>query len=71
MTSLLRHACSAAQVEAMTPSRKHSSFLLAEAMGNAQHHDGVSGTEQQAVAEDYARSVCMPPGLEAHEGGRK
>jgi len=27
--------------------------LLEEAMGNGQHHDAVTGTEKQAVAEDY------------------
>lgn len=61
MTSKVIHTISLTvhiQVEVMS-SIGHSanSFLLAEAMGNAQHHDGVSGTERQAVVEDYARSV--------------
>lgn len=29
--------------------------LLREAMGVLQHHDAVTGTEKQHVAEDYAR----------------
>jgi len=32
--------------------------ILAEAMGVAQHHDGVSGTEKQAVAYDYAERLA-------------
>lgn len=30
---------------------------LREAMGVLQHHDGVSGTEKQHVANDYARQL--------------
>ncbi|KAK3085464.1 hypothetical protein FSP39_003781 [Pinctada imbricata] len=29
-------------------------YIMKEAMGVAQHHDAVSGTEKQAVADDYA-----------------
>lgn len=31
--------------------------MLREAMGVMQHHDAVSGTEKQAVAQDYARQL--------------
>ena len=31
--------------------------LLKEALGITQHHDAVSGTEKQHVAEDYARII--------------
>lgn len=31
--------------------------LLKEAMGIMQHHDAITGTEKQAVAQDYARLV--------------
>eukprot|EP00047_Mylnosiga_fluctuans_P023990 m.150634 g.150634 ORF g.150634 m.150634 type:complete len:975 (+) comp9747_c0_seq2:15-2939(+) len=34
-----------------------TSELLWEAMGLAQHHDAVSGTEKQHVADDYARHL--------------
>lgn len=33
-------------------------FFLDEAMGIAQHHDAVSGTEKQAVAYDYAQRLA-------------
>lgn len=33
------------------------SFCIAEAMGVAQHHDAVSGTEKQEVAFDYAQRL--------------
>lgn len=32
---------------------------LGEAMGLAQHHDAVSGTEKQQVAEDYAQRLAV------------
>eukprot|EP01137_Pigoraptor_chileana_P035462 Opistho-2@29507 len=35
------------------------SGVLAEAMGIAQHHDAVSGTEKQHVANDYARRLAV------------
>lgn len=35
------------------------SFLMREAMGVAQHHDAVSGTEQQHVAYDYAKRLAI------------
>ena len=34
---------------------KDSLNLLREAMGIMQHHDAVTGTEQQHVADDYSR----------------
>ena len=34
-----------------------SSELIGEAMGTVQHHDGVSGTEKQEVAFDYAQRL--------------
>lgn len=32
---------------------------LADAMGIAQHHDAVSGTEKQHVANDYAKRLSI------------
>lgn len=34
------------------------SFCSERAMGVAQHHDAVSGTEKQHVANDYARRLA-------------
>lgn len=31
--------------------------LLKEAMGIMQHHDAITGTEKQHVAQDYARII--------------
>lgn len=45
------------QLEIQAPSESASSFVLWEAMGLAQHHDAVSGTEKQHVAYDYARHL--------------
>jgi len=39
---------------------------LREAMGIMQHHDAVTGTEKQHVAEDYARTLAI--GLEDARG---
>jgi lysosomal alpha-mannosidase len=36
---------------------RNSLFVLSEAMGVAQHHDAVSGTEKQEVAFDYAQRL--------------
>ncbi|CAF1191139.1 unnamed protein product [Rotaria sordida] len=36
---------------------RNSIFYLSEAMGIAQHHDAVSGTEKQHVANDYAQRL--------------
>ena len=38
--------------------RKYS-VRLGEAMGIAQHHDAVSGTEKQHVADDYAQRLAQ------------
>ncbi len=32
-------------------------FIIDEALGIAQHHDAVSGTEKQEVAFDYAQRL--------------
>ncbi len=32
-------------------------YYIGEAMGLAQHHDAVSGTEKQHVANDYAQRL--------------
>lgn len=39
------------------PEVKGDLDVLREAMGVMQHHDAVSGTEKQAVAQDYARQL--------------
>ena len=41
---------------------RHSSNALEEAMAVAQHHDAVSGTERQHVADDYARRLHIGQG---------
>ena len=46
-------ACRQLEIQSPSPSNA-SSFLLWESMGIAQHHDAVSGTEKQHVADDYA-----------------
>ncbi|CAF3610103.1 unnamed protein product [Rotaria sp. Silwood1] len=38
---------------------RHAIFPLSEAMGVAQHHDAVSGTEKQHVANDYAQRLSQ------------
>lgn len=40
-------------------------MFVGEAMGVIQHHDAVSGTERQHVANDYAQRVAH--GLDAAE----
>ena len=45
-------------VHGMTPAGA-ASFGLREAMAVAQHHDSVSGTEQQHVAYDYAKRLSI------------
>ena len=37
----------------------HSSDTLRRAMGVAQHHDAVSGTSKQHVADDYAKRLAI------------
>ncbi|CAF4709512.1 unnamed protein product [Rotaria sp. Silwood1] len=44
---------------------RNSIFYLSEAMGVAQHHDAVSGTEKQEVAFDYAQRLAV--GIDAAE----
>ncbi|XP_043940666.1 lysosomal alpha-mannosidase [Protopterus annectens] len=41
------------------PYGKASSFVFREAMGVAQHHDAVTGTEKQHVADDYAKRLTV------------
>ncbi|PSN38670.1 Lysosomal alpha-mannosidase [Blattella germanica] len=58
------------QLEAMTQLQQvgeSSLDHLREAMGVLQHHDAISGTEKQAVAEDYAKTLSIAID-EAHQG---
>lgn len=43
------------------PAKKNgpSSDTLCRAMGVAQHHDAVSGTSKQHVADDYAKRLAI------------
>ncbi|XP_078285445.1 lysosomal alpha-mannosidase [Rhinoraja longicauda] len=41
------------------PYGEGNSFVLKRAMGVAQHHDAVSGTEKQHVADDYAKRLAQ------------
>ena len=43
------------------PAKKNgsSSDTLRRAMGVAQHHDAVSGTSKQHVADDYAKRLAI------------
>lgn len=36
-----------------------TTYSLGDALGIAQHHDAVSGTEQQHVANDYATRLAI------------
>jgi len=45
--------------EVVTKPSSVSSGYLAQAMGVAQHHDAVSGTEKQHVAFDYAKRISI------------
>lgn len=36
-----------------------TTYALGDALGIAQHHDAVSGTEQQHVANDYAKRLSI------------
>jgi lysosomal alpha-mannosidase len=48
------------QLNAFSKSQlRNSIFILSEAMGLAQHHDGVSGTEKQEVVFDYAQRLSI------------
>ncbi|CAF1300509.1 unnamed protein product [Adineta steineri] len=42
---------------------RNSIFVLSEAMGVAQHHDAVSGTEKQEVVFDYAQRLSVGLGV--------
>lgn len=44
-------------------------LTLGEAMGVAQHHDAVSGTEKQKVAFDYAQRLSR--GIDVAEVSRR
>ncbi len=44
-------------VSAFVRSIDWKSFWTGEAMGIVQHHDAVSGTEKQHVANDYAQRL--------------
>ncbi|XP_053388235.1 lysosomal alpha-mannosidase-like isoform X2 [Mercenaria mercenaria] len=67
-TNAFLQACKQLDALAMLEDIHNSTYniqILKEAMGVAQHHDAVSGTEKQAVADDYAmrlaygRSECQ------------
>ena len=45
--------------ELYSDSVRQSLFSLDDAMGIAQHHDAVSGTERQHVAKDYAKRLSI------------
>ncbi|XP_076898589.1 putative alpha-mannosidase At5g13980 [Bidens hawaiensis] len=51
----------ARQLEVMKGRNKtrHTTDALGDALGIAQHHDGVSGTSQQHVANDYAKRLSI------------
>ncbi|EFJ24866.1 hypothetical protein SELMODRAFT_100184 [Selaginella moellendorffii] len=50
----------ARQLEALTGKRDHpNTDNLWRALSVVQHHDGVSGTERQKVADDYARLLAI------------
>lgn len=57
--SNLLQACKqmASYLAIMTGQDSPGPVLMEEAMGILQHHDAVSGTEKQHVANDYARLV--------------
>lgn len=44
-----------AQSKLLTGDTNNQLTALREAMGVMQHHDAITGTEKQQVAEDYAR----------------
>ncbi|XP_060578031.1 lysosomal alpha-mannosidase-like isoform X2 [Ruditapes philippinarum] len=60
-TNALLQACKQLDALAMLEDIHNSTYniqILKEAMGVAQHHDAVSGTEKQAVADDYAMRLA-------------
>jgi lysosomal alpha-mannosidase len=61
VSNSLLQTCKQAEVLGESPTlHRHtqaSSVTLAQAMGVDQHHDAVSGTEKQHVADDYARRL--------------
>nr|XP_014342916.1 PREDICTED: lysosomal alpha-mannosidase [Latimeria chalumnae] len=63
MSNNFLQVCNQLEVLAGSKSRegpfgKADSFTLKEAMAVAQHHDAVSGTEKQHVADDYAKRLA-------------
>lgn len=67
-SNLLLQSCKSLQVFAGLTSQEYDEAVavMKEAMGIAQHHDAVSGTEKEHVARDYAlqlnkgRLSCLP-----------
>ncbi|XP_064609244.1 lysosomal alpha-mannosidase-like [Liolophura sinensis] len=60
-TNNFLQVCKQMDALAQLDDSQHSSVsveVLKEAMGVAQHHDGVSGTEKQVVAYDYAERLA-------------
>lgn len=53
MINLILQVCK--QLNALVRNEPDSLELLREAMGVMQHHDAITGTEKQHVAEDYAK----------------
>ena len=45
--------------QSQDPTFPWASYALSEALGIVQHHDAVSGTELQHVADDYAKRLAI------------
>ena len=46
-------------VASLTPEDRVDLTAMREAMGVMQHHDAITGTEKQHVANDYARILAQ------------